>query len=232
MKPPTIISLAAVVAVSSAPAAFGWGFHGGGFSGGSYHGAYGGSFSHSDGSWSATGARGSTASGGGGSWSASGFRGGSASGGGGSWSATGYRGGTASGGGGSWSAHGAYGGSAYGYHGGYYGGPYGGYHGAYYGGAVVTRAMWDMAPPRPARQSALPPPLQPTQQRARIIIRRPITSHLPGSGALIISGAWRAARLARLAGIVTGMGFERVAGRDMMTAWSLSLTADIGFRLG
>jgi hypothetical protein len=58
MKPLTIVSLVAVVAVSSAPAAFGWGFHGGGFSGGSYHGAYGGSFAHSDGSWSATGARG------------------------------------------------------------------------------------------------------------------------------------------------------------------------------
>ena len=121
----TTVSLSVPLGALAAPTALGWGYHGGGFSGGSYNGAWGGSFSHSDGSGSATGARGSTASDGGGSWSASGFRGGSASGGGGSWSGTGWRGGTASGGGGSWSAHGAYGG--YGSPPGAYGPPPGAY---------------------------------------------------------------------------------------------------------
>jgi Predicted periplasmic protein (DUF2092) len=134
-----VVSLSLVLMASAAPNALGWGYHGGGFSGGSYHGAYGGSFSRSGGSWSATGARGSTASGGGGSWNASGFRGSSASGGGGSWSGHGAYGGTASGGGGSWSATGRYGGTAYGGYGGYHGAYYGGYNGGYYGGtAVVT----------------------------------------------------------------------------------------------
>jgi hypothetical protein len=49
MKRLTIISLSALLTASAAPAAFGWGYHGGG--GGSYSGRFGGSFSHSDGSW-------------------------------------------------------------------------------------------------------------------------------------------------------------------------------------
>jgi hypothetical protein len=118
---------------------------------------FGGSFSHSGGSWSATNRYGGTASGGGGSWSVHSAYGGSVSGGGGSWSASGGNGAAASGGGGWWSANSGYGGGASGgggswsatgrysgtacggaaYHGGYYGGGYGGYHGAYYGGTTV-----------------------------------------------------------------------------------------------
>jgi hypothetical protein len=166
MKRVTIISLSALLTASAAPAAFGWGYHGGGFSGGSYHGAYGGSFSHSDGSWSATGARGSTASGGGGSWSG-----------------TGFRGGTASGGGGSWNAHGAYGGTAYGGYGGYHGAYYGGgYHGGYYGGtAVATPGYAGMAPRLQVWRSALRRPPRPMRRPAPTTIRRPITGHLRGS---------------------------------------------------
>jgi hypothetical protein len=67
MKQLTIISLSALLTASVAPTAFGWDYHGGGYSGSSYHGAYGGSFSHSNGSWSANGARAGSASGGGGS---------------------------------------------------------------------------------------------------------------------------------------------------------------------
>jgi len=52
MKQLTIISLSALLTATAAPATFGWGYHGGG-GGGTYHGSYGGSFSHSDGSWSA-----------------------------------------------------------------------------------------------------------------------------------------------------------------------------------
>jgi hypothetical protein len=49
MKRLTIISLTTLLTASAAPTAFGWGYHGGGFSGGSYHGAFGGSFSRSGG---------------------------------------------------------------------------------------------------------------------------------------------------------------------------------------
>src|SRR5207237_9903320 len=71
MKRLMVVSLSALLVASTAPDAFGWGYHGG-FSGGSYHGAYGGSFSRRDGSLGASGFRGGSASGGGGTVSGSG----------------------------------------------------------------------------------------------------------------------------------------------------------------
>jgi hypothetical protein len=104
------------------------------------------------------------------------------------------------GGGGSWSATGRYGGTAYGgtaYHGAYYGGAYGGYHGGYYGGTTVVTPGYTGAGVAAGAvagwQSAPPLPLRPMQQRAPTTIRRPITSHLRGSGCPRVGtpAAWR-----------------------------------------
>jgi hypothetical protein len=78
MKQLKAVCITGLLAISLAPNAFAWGARGGGFSGASYHGAYGGSFSRSGGSWSASNRYGGTASGGHGSWSATGAHGGTA----------------------------------------------------------------------------------------------------------------------------------------------------------